>query len=767
MRDKFWKIWILLGFGAIALYFTVLPKIPWGTEVDYFLISAATAGCLFAGARLHRPQRPWIWYLLGAGMACWAIGDGIFESLTAFSTTIPYPSLSDPFFLLAYPLFGAALLFANRSQRTGSRKGTVIDAGIITIGALILFYIVLMRPYLEDPSSPLMAKLVSVAYPVGDLFLLGVLATRAAGRGTTSTRLLLSWLPLLIVADVIFAVMTIHGTYVSGSWVDAGWLIGYVLLGASALHPSMASAPAKPEEQLTTRSIGRVRVSLLAIASLVGPVLICVEAIQRDVRDIYVVAAGCMILAVLVLARIMGLIREADVRRQELRDAMVQLSYQALHDPLTGLGNRTLFADRIAHASARSGRQELGLTVLLIDLDDFKAVNDGLGHAIGDDLLVAVAERLLIATRESDTVARLGGDEFAILVEDHPGGEGPIRAADRILNGLAVPYDLGGRTVFMSASIGIARHHTPASGNDTLRHADVAMYMAKAAGKARHVSYEPEMGAAAVSLIELKTEMRRALDANFGEFVVHYQPIVALASKDILGVEALVRWIHPSRGLLPPNDFLPVAEETGMIVRIGKLVLQDACTRVAGWRRSIAGMEDLTVSVNLSSRQVQDKDLLTDVRRALTDAGLAPEALILELTEDLLLRDVETVNTVLHSLTSLGVRISVDDFGAGNSSMSYLKRFPITELKIDKSCVEDLAGASADSSLVQGMIHLGRAVHLRMVAEGIEEPDQVTALRDMGCEIGQGFLFARPRPADELENLLVTGLPTGETMVHV
>jgi EAL domain-containing protein (putative c-di-GMP-specific phosphodiesterase class I) len=312
--------------------------------------------------------------------------------------------------------------------------------------------------------------------------------------------------------------------------------------------------------------------------------------------------------------------------------------------------------------------------------------------------------------------------------------------------------------VFIGASIGIARHEAALRDADMLRNADVAMYLAKAAGKGRYVVFEDVMGESAVTRIELEGDMRQALQTDPSAFAVHYQPIVDLTSNDIAGLEALVRWTHPTRGLLPPNDFLLVAEETGLIVPLGRLVLREACQQVAAWRRSIPGMQNLSVSVNLSSRQVEDGELQRDVEGALTDAGLQPDALILELTEDLLLKDPDIVAAKLNSLAALGVRISVDDFGSGNSSLSYLLRFSISELKIDKSCVDDLAGVNGDPSLVRGLVHLGRAIHLRMVAEGIEEPEQAAALQAMGCESGQGFLFARPRPAEEIAALLLAGV---------
>lgn len=756
MGDKLWKIWLVVGGVAILLYYTILPRISHGIEVDYFLIASGAAAVIFVGARLHRPRRPWTWYLLAAGMASWAIGDGIWNAIVVFAHSVPYPSIADPFYLLAYPLFGAGLFLARRKRSGGSRIGSTIEAAIITLGASLVSWILLMRPYLTDPSAGLMAKGVSVSYPIADLILLGVIIPMLGetSRGRLSSRFLMTWLTMLLATDAIYSIMIIHGSYVVGSWVDAGWLIGYVALGAAALHPSMAARQDEPEAGPKPRSIGRARLALLAVASLAGPAVIVMEAMKGDWSDVLVTAAGCLVLAMLILVRLTGLVREADTRRLELDRALEQIGFQALHDPLTGLANRTLFSDRTEHASARARRHQSTLSVMLLDLDGFKAVNDSMGHAAGDELLKEVARRLQGTTRASDTVARLGGDEFAILVEDLDHGGRALRIAERIINTLKAPIFVGGRAVFPSASVGIAVHDPASDASETIRHADVAMYSAKRMGKGRFVLFVPEMTDAAELRVGLEAEMRRALGSDLHQFVVHYQPIVALASGAVQGVEALVRWNHPSRGFMPPNDFLPIAEETGLIVPLGRWVLGEACRQVEAWRRSIPGMEGLAVSVNLSTKQVEDADLQEDVQTALTAAGLDPSALTLELTEDLLVRDVDAVDQVLQALASLGVRLSVDDFGSGNSSFSYLRRFPITELKIDKSYVDGLAEAATDPSPVQGLIDLGRSLRFRVVAEGIEQPGQASALREMGCQSGQGFLFSPPQAAELTETAL-------------
>jgi diguanylate cyclase (GGDEF)-like protein len=510
-----WRIWLFVGATATVLYFTVLRSIPHAIEVDYFLIGCGSFVAIVVGVRLHRPERVWVWYLFAAGMALWAVGDGVFNSLVIFRRSVPYPSPADPFFMAAYPLFGAGLILVRRSRVRSSRTGAIIEAAIITLSASLLSWVLIMQHYVEDPAASVMAKVVSTSYPVGDLFLLGAMIPMIGWIGKRpSTRFLMAWLALLLAADTIYSVMVIHGSYVAGAWVDAGWLIGYVLLGAAALHPSMAQRADEPAATAKPRSIGRLTLGLLAVASIAGPAVTVIEAARWDWRDAIAMAVGCGVIALLVLARLTGLVREADARQRELDVTLEQLSFQAGHDHLTGLANRALFSDRLEHATDRFARKASTFAVLLFDLDDFKAVNDGMGHAAGDRLLSEVAARLHAAARGSDTVARLGGDEFAILLEDIEDGAQAVRLAERILAALMVPLAVGGRELFPSASVGIALHESGADSADTLRRSDVAMYSAKRSGKGHFVLFDPEMGDAAAVRVELEADMRRVLDID-------------------------------------------------------------------------------------------------------------------------------------------------------------------------------------------------------------------------------------------------------------
>jgi diguanylate cyclase (GGDEF)-like protein len=428
------------------------------------------------------------------------------------------------------------------------------------------------------------------------------------------------------------------------------------------------------------------------------------------------------------------------------------LRRQALHDPLTGLANRTLFRDRAAHALERSIRDGSTVGVLFLDLDDFKTVNDGLGHLAGDRLLTHVAERLSRAIRPGDTVARLGGDEFGILLERTPGVAEAMAIANRLLSSLEPPIELEGRPCVPRGSIGISLGSAATHDVDTLlANADFAMYQAKSLGKGRCQLFEPEMRHVAVRRAELLTQLRGALERD--EFFVAYQPIVELSTGRIEGLEALVRWRHPQRGLVMPGEFISLAEETGLIVPIGRLVLRQACEHVASWQVT-HGRPDLRLHVNVSPRQVKDATLVDDVSEALRVSGLTPASLTLEITENLRLGDVDDALLRLKELKTLGISLAVDDFGTGYSSLSYLQRFPIDVLKIDRSFVERLGREDDAEALVRSILEIARTLRLSTVAEGVERADQSAVLAQLHCEFGQGYLLEVPRPADEIDAML-------------
>ncbi len=419
-----------------------------------------------------------------------------------------------------------------------------------------------------------------------------------------------------------------------------------------------------------------------------------------------------------------------------------QLAHQAFHDPVTELANRALFADRVQHSIRRSSRGGPSIGVVFIDLDDFKTVNDSLGHAAGDTVLQEVARRLQDTVRPADTVARFGGDEFAVLLDEVTDSAEAASLAGRILSALEAQYDVGGKLVYPRASLGICLAGNglgSADAEELLRNADVAMYMAKRERKGSYRVFEPAMHERVVERLELQAELQSALELD--QLELHYQPVVRLEKGTSYGVEALLRWIHPTRGVIQPPYFIPLAEETDLIIPIGRWVLEEACRQGVRLHERFPLMPPLTMSINLSAKQLQSETIVDDVRKALDGSGLPPSALVLEITETAMMADTDLAVRRLHELKSLGVLLAMDDFGTGYSSLSYLSRFPVDVIKMDRSF---LSPEHEDSNLAASIIALGKSLKLQVVAEGIEHREQVASLRALGCELGQGFLFAKP-----------------------
>jgi diguanylate cyclase (GGDEF)-like protein/PAS domain S-box-containing protein len=437
-----------------------------------------------------------------------------------------------------------------------------------------------------------------------------------------------------------------------------------------------------------------------------------------------------------------------------------QLSHQAFHDPVTGLANRALFADRVGHALRSTVRTGSLIAVMFIDLDDFKTVNDSLGHQAGDAVLVEVAKRLEQASRPADTVARFGGDEFAVLLDGVSGSDEAAMIGDRLLTALETPMDVDGKAVYPRASMGICMSDEDLLSQDSeelLRNADVAMYMAKRDTKGRYRLFEPAMHERVVERLELRSELQRALDEE--QLEIYYQPVVRLSGGGRYGVEALLRWHHPTRGLVAPGSFIPLAEETGLIVPIGKWVIDEACRKGAELQRTID--EVIRISVNLSVKQLQSESIVEDVAAALRRTRLDPSSLVLEVTETVMLVDADVAVQRLHALKDLGVQIAMDDFGTGYSSLSYLSRLPVDILKMDRSF---LGGGIDDNALAAAIMAIGERLGLEVVAEGIERPEQIEALQDLGFALGQGFLLGRPMPSSQLDEHLARVETVGEQL---
>ena len=505
-------------------------------------------------------------------------------------------------------------------------------------------------------------------------------------------------------------------------------------------------------------------------------------ASHRELR--FVQADGKLTWGSLILSRTgsrrdLGLIAVVqDVSERKALEA--ELLHQAFHDSLTGLANRAVFRDRVAHSLTQGSREAQRIGVLFIDLDDFKTINDTQGHAAGDLVLQRVATMLLHATRGCDTVSRLGGDEFAVLLERVSQDEGPEVAAQRIVNALARPIEVEpGRTVTVGASIGIAVQVGAEDRDELLRNADVALYEAKARSRGRWVVYDPGMHASLVDKAALEADLRAAIERcqlahrpglqktgtypRFGEadseaqISLAYQPIVDVISEKLTGFEALLRWTHPERGVISPTIFVPVAEESGLVLALGRWVMRTACQQASAWnaRRPDA---PITVTVNLSGRQLQDEALALDVDAALRESGLPPSRLILEMTESVIMKESSAARARLQELKQVGVRIAIDDFGTGYSSLSHLQQFPVDILKIDRSFLHRMHQGSHDAALVRTIIQMAKLLSLRTIAEGVEDSQQQQQLRELGCDCAQGFLYGRPMSVEQIEMIFSSGV---------
>ncbi|MGK2962444.1 MAG: putative bifunctional diguanylate cyclase/phosphodiesterase [Gemmatimonadaceae bacterium] len=436
------------------------------------------------------------------------------------------------------------------------------------------------------------------------------------------------------------------------------------------------------------------------------------------------------------------------------RQTQEHLLYSTLHDPLTGLPNRSLFTERLRHAMRRAARHPDDLfAVLFLDLDRFKEVNDNLGHFAGDELLRAVARRLEACIRPEDTVARLSGDEFAILLESITETSDAGRVAERIEEALSFPINLGGAEVTTSASMGIVTssmsHDQP---EQVLRSADMAMYRAKAAGRARYELFDRAMHTDALARLQLETDLRRAVE--HGEFRLHYQPVVSLRTGRVTGFEALVRWEHPERGLVQPADFIPVAEETGLIVPMGSWVLFEACRQVKEWQSAHPRTSPISIGVNLSARQFSQPGLIEQITRALENTGILPSTLRLEITESAIIDKGRYASSILSQIRALGVHVYLDDFGTGYSSLSYLHGLPIHGIKIDRTFIGNMETDENNLRLVRTILTLAEVIGVRAEAEGISSADQLRELRSLNCEQGQGYLFSAPITREAVEELL-------------
>jgi diguanylate cyclase (GGDEF)-like protein len=709
-------------------------------------LGAFVASVVKARSSSGRHRAGWRW--MAAGTGSWLAGECVWAWYALVrAETVPSPSVADVFYLLGVPLsvVGIVYLAAGRDEIRNHLR-FVLDGIVIAGSLLFISWSTALGVVYRVGGGTLLSRVVDVAYPVTDIIMSTVaLAALSKVRGRRRHELALIGAGLLAfsVADSAYSYFTYTNTYGNANVFDAGYILGYVLIIVAALVP----APAEEPDRADGRS-SSVQALLPYVPLGLAGLLAAVRAATGGRFDDLLVATGFITVATVLLRQLLTLLEnttlagrlQATVSALQAREA--QLAHQASHDPLTGLANRVLYADRIDEALRRQIRTGRTLTVMVCDLDEFKSVNDTLGHLAGDEVLRLVSERLTATAPRAGVIARLGGDEFGLLLEDLDSAEEAYDTADRITSALRPPLLVAGQRVVTSTSIGIAVAEEPGdSAESLLRGADVALYEAKATGKSCYRVFDPEMLTDVFARISLKNDLM-VLAADPSQLEIHYQPIIDVHSGRVRGVEALARWRHPTLGLLYPDAFIKPAEENGAIVSIGAAVLDLSCAQLAAWKSE--GLECANVSVNVSARQLRDPSLVATVQEALERYGIPADHLTLEITESMMLHEGELAINRLRQLKALGVLIAIDDFGTGYSSFEYLRRLPVDVLKIDRTFTNELDDDNTTVVLMDLMTQLAHALGMRTVVEGIETPGQMDAIKLLSCDDGQGYFIARP-----------------------
>jgi diguanylate cyclase (GGDEF)-like protein len=775
-KMKAWKYVLVVGLLAVAGYIE-LPG-PTVQRAVYQAIGVGSVVCILIGVRIHRPSDRAGWYLLAVAGVGFTAGDLV----ETYFNRVPHASGPTPTAATACYLAGYLLAFAGawrlgRNPNHGGRREDYADAAIISLDAIAISWTFLLDTNVYDDSFTTFGRVVILAYPIMDIALIFIVF-RSLLFGVVSRpyhRLVATALIALAGADFAYDLLRLHHNDTTGRAVDAVFLIAYVVIATAALHPSVEEGipvTPKPVPNIYRRETdGRRRMPVVAFAGFIPPSILLVASCLGASVDVPVMSGLCVAVFTLIYLRMMWLIgritgqtNEIEVHARALeashrqRDALeADLRHLAFHDELTGLANRALLHDRVEHALASAPRSGRSVALCFGDLDGFKTVNDTLGHHVGDSVLVRASRLLSSIVRPGDTVARLGGDEFAVLMVDVEDPQAAVDFAHRIVAVLRDAPDFEGSQVGLSISVGVAYAESDTTTEQLLSEADSAMYEAKEQGKNRVEVFKSSMRSRMLERLDLTNGFRWALGRS--EFFLQYQPIVSLSDNHLRGFEALVRWSHPSLGEVAPLRFIPIAEETGFIVPLGRWVLVEACEQLAAWKAETD--ELLTLSVNLSRRQLISPHLADEVRTALSLSGIDPRQLILEITESVLMEDPERASQALSELRELGIRIAVDDFGTGYSSLSHLQRFPVDVLKIDKSFIDPLVQSDPGSSaFVTAIIGLAQSLGLEVIAEGIEHESQLHRLVELGCEQGQGFLMARPLDGPAAESLIAEYMGT-------
>ncbi len=756
LRATAWKYVLVGGLCIVGAYFAI-PSAN-GQTVVYSALGTASVVCILVGIHLNRPKDRLGWYFLALAGGCFTLGDDAWTVYDAvLHLSVPFPSFADALYLAGYPFLFAGVLRLTRNPNRSVRREDNADAAIVSMGALAISWHVLMNSYVHDTTLTTFGMLVNLAYPMMDIALVFLVCRTLLFRESRQPfhKLLAVAMLTMFVADFIYDLLVLQNRYTSGNAVDALFLIEYVIIGVAALHPSVAAGSSEAEDGEIIGSgeeaSVRHRMPVVILAGFIPPSILVLTASLGLSANVLVIASLCIAVFGVICLRMIWLIDRIDGQTLELKKNEDYLRHMAFHDELTGLPNRALLSERVGQALASVTRSGRSVALCFGDLDGFKTINDTLGHHVGDAVLVKVGTLLESIVRPEDTVARIGGDEFAILMVDVVNPDDAVDFAGRIVTFLHEAVEFEGSQAGISISVGVALADSATPVEKLFSEADAAMHEAKSNRRSHVEVFESSMRARLVERLEFTSRFRGSLERS--EFFLDFQPIFSLGDRTLRGFEALVRWHHPTIGLVSPLDFVPVAEETGFIVPLGRWILFAACEQLAALNALTD--ESLTVAVNLSRRQLVSHLLVDNVRAALALTGVRPDQLILEITESVLMENPEQVLSALTELRALGIRISVDDFGTGYSSLSHLQRFPADVLKIDKSFVDQLnVSEPAGSAMVTSIIGLAHNLSLEVVAEGIERQDQFERLIELGCDYGQGYLMARPLDRRQSEALV-------------
>ena len=712
-------------------------------QLLYPVVCLGSSVAAYLGLRRHRPARRRPWRILIAVGILWTLAGVARAETHATGDLTPARSLwPDAFALPGYVLFGIALFGLVRGRSTQRDLGALIDGIMVALGTTAVVFATVVAPTLRMEGTWIWARLAVAVYPAVSMWMLiGVvqLTLTRRTRRTGGTVLLVAGCASLLLGDVTFALGEIGSLRLPSNVLDVPYLLVAACLGSAALHPGVHHLVEARLAESTRFEIARF--FAVAVALTAPVVAMTASADVGPGRSIQ--------LGLLALTTVFAVARITTSARAE-NEAHTELLRRATHDQLTGLPARELLMRRVEQllASPERGR----VAVMFLDLDEFKLVNDSLGHAAGDVLLREMASRLRATVRADDVVGRIGGDEFVIVTAglDEVG----VRAmGDRLRRAIRDPFSLAGDEVVVSTSVGITIAEPGSTPQELMQDADMAMYRSKERGRNHVTLFDSTMRDSVARRVELESGLRKALELD--EVSVVYQPVVDLATSRVEGVEALMRWTTPECSY-SPAEFMTVAEDSGLIVSLGTYVLDEACRQLSRWRRTVPGASDLTMSVNVSVRQMQTSNLVDVVADVLERHGLPGEALWLEITESVMLDDTVTTAAVMSGLHQLGVRLAVDDFGTGFSSLSYLRTFPVSRVKIDRSFVTDVWTDTTSEALVRAVVGIGRSLQLQVVAEGVETMEQAQMLRALGCERQQGYLYARPGPPAELVDRLGT-----------